>query len=194
MPFCSHCGKELAPGAGYCSSCGAPVAGAFSQTPPGPPTPSISMGMPPPGLPYPGQSPMNYAGVAERAVAVIIDSIILFIVSLFIIVPIGLLGAIFGLGFFFSPAILLFFFLGIFYFSYFEGTSGQTPGKQLLGIRVVDETTRRPVDMGRAFIRNILRIIDELPFLYLLGFILVEVDQRKRRLGDMAANTIVVRA
>lgn len=177
-------------GATFCSNCGAPVTGAPAGTGSGPS--SITTGIPPPG--YPTQTTVRYAGVAERAVAVIIDHVILFIISLFIIIPVGLLGLAFGLGFFFGPALLVNFFLWILYFSYFEGTSGQTLGKHLMNIKVVDENTQKPVDIGRAFIRNILRIIDYLPFFYLLGFIILEVDSRKKRLGDMAAGTIVVNA
>ena len=51
-----------------------------------------------------------------------------------------------------------------------------------------------PVDMGRAFIRNILRIIDWLPFFYIVGFVLVESQPQKKRLGDTVARTIVVKA
>ncbi len=83
--------------------------------------------------------------------------------------------------------------LWLLYFSYFEGTTGQTFRKSMVGIKVVDQTTQRPIDMGRALIRNILRIIDWLPFFYRLGFILVAVEEKKKRLGDMAANTIVIK-
>jgi uncharacterized RDD family membrane protein YckC len=78
-------------------------------------------------------------------------------------------------------------------FTYFEATSGQTLGKQLMNIRVVDETTLQHLDFGRSMVRNILRIIDWLPFLYLIGFILIATNDRKQRIGDMAARSIVVK-
>jgi uncharacterized RDD family membrane protein YckC len=129
-------------------------------------------------------------------VAVVIDHTIIFVVSLVIFVPAGLLAGLFGgqIFFIFGPGLLLEALLWILYFTYFEGTAGQTPGKQLLGIKVIDEVTQKPVEMGRAFIRNLLRIIDELPLLYIIGIILVEVEPKKKRLGDMLANTIVVKA
>ena len=139
---------------------------------------------------------VNYASVGDRFVAVLIDHIILAFVSLAFVIPAFILGAFafsFGFGLFFGPLILLDFLLWLLYFSYFEGTTGQTFGKSMVGIKVVDETTQRPIDMGRAMIRNLLRIIDWLPFFYILGFILVEVEEKKKRLGDMAANTIVVK-
>jgi uncharacterized RDD family membrane protein YckC len=45
----------------------------------------------------------------------------------------------------------------------------------------------------KAFLRNLLRVIDGLPFLYLLGLLLVVLSKRKQRLGDMAAGTIIVK-
>ncbi len=138
----------------------------------------------------------NYATLVDMGVAVVIDHTIIFVVSLVIFVPAGLLAGLFGgqIFFIFGPGLLLEALLWILYFTYFEGTAGQTPGKQLLGIKVIDEVTQKPVEMGRAFIRNLLRIIDELPLLYIIGIILVEVEPKKKRLGDMLANTIVVKA
>ncbi len=79
------------------------------------------------------------------------------------------------------------------YFTYFESTTGQTPGKQVMKIRVVDETTLQHLDFGMSLVRNILRIIDWLPFFYLIGFLLIATNQKKQRIGDMAARSIVVR-
>ena len=78
----------------------------------------------------------------------------------------------------------------LYYFS-LELTSGQTIGKKLLNIRVVT-LTGQPRTAGQMAIRTVLRIVDGLPFLYLVGFVCVLVTMHKQRLGDMAANTIVV--
>ncbi|MFV9678127.1 MAG: RDD family protein, partial [Methanosarcinales archaeon] len=78
------------------------------------------------------------------------------------------------------------------YFTYFEGTSGQTLGKKIMGIKVVKENGDQPSFMD-ALIRTILRIIDGIAF-YLVGFIVILVSEKKQRLGDMAAGTIVVEA
>jgi len=47
--------------------------------------------------------------------------------------------------------------------------------------------------MGASFIRNILRIIDILPFIYIIGMILIARSDKKQRLGDRAAHTIVIK-
>jgi len=76
---------------------------------------------------------------------------------------------------------------------YFEVRhNGQTPGKRLAQIRVVREGGA-PVDFTAAAVRNLLGLVDWLPSFYLLGGLLVMVNARSQRLGDMAAGTIVVR-
>ncbi len=142
----------------------------------------------------PAPGGMRYAEIVDRFVGALIDYIIIAIVS----VIIGLVlfaGAIAGggFGFFFGPILLVTIVLWLIYFTYFEGTSGQTIGKQVAHIKVVDENTGSTVDMGRAFVRSLLRIIDNLPFLYIIGLILVAVTPRKQRLGDMIAHTVVVK-
>ncbi|MGQ0648586.1 MAG: stage II sporulation protein M [Gemmatimonadaceae bacterium] len=79
------------------------------------------------------------------------------------------------------------------YFALFEGLrDGQTPGKKLLGIRVIQETGHG-ITMREATIRNLLRIADFLPPPYLLGAVVVALHPKARRLGDLAAGTVVVR-
>lgn len=78
------------------------------------------------------------------------------------------------------------------YFIFFEGTwHGLTPGKKVAGIRVI-EANGQPVSWGSVFIRNLMRIIDELPGLY-PGLIPMMLDKNERRLGDFAAGTLVIR-
>ena len=79
------------------------------------------------------------------------------------------------------------------YFAFFEGLrEGQTPGKKALGIRVIQETGHG-ITMREAAIRNLLRIADFLPPPYLIGAVAVALHPRGRRLGDLAAGTVVVR-
>ena len=61
-------------------------------------------------------------------------------------------------------------------------------------IKVVESRTGKPGDYGKALIRNVLRLVDWLPFLYLVGGILVLVSERRQRLGDLVAGTVVVKA
>ncbi len=186
MAFCASCGKELPVGATFCPACGKPVA-----------APSSSLSGQPPSVSV-GERP-NLASEGDRIVAVIIDTILIFVISLVIVVPLWLLGGFFGFVssyafVFFGPLTFLSWLLWLLYFTYFEATSGQTLGKQLMNIRVVDETTLQHLDFARSFVRNILRIIDWLPFLYLIGFIVIATSERKQRIGDMAARSIVVKA
>ena len=79
----------------------------------------------------------------------------------------------------------------VLYFAIPEAIVGATPGKYLSGLRVV-AVDGRPLSVGRVFIRNILRPIDTLPVLYLIGGISVLASRRSQRLGDFAAGTTVV--
>jgi uncharacterized RDD family membrane protein YckC len=78
------------------------------------------------------------------------------------------------------------------YYTLLEGYLGQTLGKMLLGIKVVREDNGGVPGLGVAAIRTVLRIIGGILF-YLVAFISVLATQKNRRLGDMAANTLVVR-
>lgn len=69
---------------------------------------------------------------------------------------------------------------------------GQTLGKRLLRLRVVDVQGLR-LQFSQVAIRNLLRAIDNLPLFYLVGGLSCLLSGRSQRLGDLAANTIVVR-
>jgi uncharacterized RDD family membrane protein YckC len=88
---------------------------------------------------------------------------------------------------------LLYAILAFAYFTLLEGNRGQTLGKMLLGIKVVREDNGEVPGLGAAAIRTVLRLIDVLPFAYLVGYISILITSRNQRLGDMAANTLVVR-
>ena len=75
-------------------------------------------------------------------------------------------------------------------YSYLEGRFGKTPGKWLVGIRVVG-TDLRPCGFGRAVLRNLLTFADGF-FSFLVGALLVALTENWQRIGDMAARTIVV--
>lgn len=78
------------------------------------------------------------------------------------------------------------------YYIFFETLwNGQSPGKRLVGLRVI----RRegiPIDVFAALIRNLVRVIDFLPLYYGVGVVTMFVDEKSRRLGDFAAGTLVV--
>ncbi len=144
--------------------------------------------------------PVPYASVLRRAVAQIVD---LMIVN----IPFAVLAAVLYkagsekiftimeehfvfmlLGFF--AFLGLFFIWGILYFTIPEGLWGLTPGKMLVKIRVLGEDMR-PCGIGRALLRNILKIVDGF-FNFLVGIIVVAFTENWQRVGDLVARTIVI--
>lgn len=69
---------------------------------------------------------------------------------------------------------------------------GQTLGKRLLRLRVIDEQGL-PLRFPQVAMRNLLRPVDAMPALYLLGGLVCTLSPRIQRLGDLAAGTVVVR-
>jgi uncharacterized membrane protein SpoIIM required for sporulation/uncharacterized RDD family membrane protein YckC len=138
---------------------------------------------------------LEIAGVGSRALAAILDMIILVGSFLGVMTVLAILAG-YGLTVGrLGSAILL---LGGFaawtgYFIFFEGLrQGQTPGKRAVGIRVVMDTGYA-VTLSAAAARNLLRTADFLPPPYLTGALLVALHPRAKRLGDMVAGTVVAR-
>ncbi|MBI2923213.1 MAG: RDD family protein [Planctomycetes bacterium] len=69
---------------------------------------------------------------------------------------------------------------------------GQTVGKRVAGIRVIDSRGFR-VSPGQCAVRNLFRLFDGMPLFYLVGGVTMLLSRRGLRLGDMAAGTVVVR-
>jgi len=69
---------------------------------------------------------------------------------------------------------------------------GQTIGKKVLRLRVMDSQGLR-LQFSQIVVRNLLRVVDSLPLLYLVGGVTCLLSPYSQRLGDIAANTIVVR-
>jgi len=69
---------------------------------------------------------------------------------------------------------------------------GRTVGKRVLGLRVIDEHGLR-LQFNQIVVRNLLRLVDMLPLLYMVGGLACVLSRRSQRLGDIAANTVVVR-
>lgn len=79
------------------------------------------------------------------------------------------------------------------YYIFFElRWNGRSPGKQLVGIRVIRQDGT-PITLAESVIRNLVRLVDFLPGLYGVGLVTMFIDGQSRRLGDLAANTLVVR-
>ena len=79
------------------------------------------------------------------------------------------------------------------YYFFFEWLwDGQTPGKRYFGLRV-QQTNGLPLSFWPAAIRNIVRIVDFLPFAYGIGAAFAICNSLSQRAGDFAAGTLVVR-
>jgi uncharacterized RDD family membrane protein YckC len=90
-------------------------------------------------------------------------------------------------------ALLLYFALSIGYSIVLESRwRGQTLGKRLLRLRVMDAQGLR-LKFSQICIRNLLRVVDMLPLFYFVGGAACALSRRAQRLGDLAANTVVVR-
>jgi uncharacterized RDD family membrane protein YckC len=146
----------------------------------------------------------NVQVLGRRFMAILIDSVLFILLERLLtrpLVPVhlrvlhpNLLRGTLTLGLeFVTPNILGWLVLGIIiYFAFFELLFAATPGKLLAGLRVADldgnQPTRREI-----LIRNIVRPVDLIGF-YLVGGIIVLLNKRRQRLGDMAARTLVIGA
>jgi uncharacterized RDD family membrane protein YckC len=81
--------------------------------------------------------------------------------------------------------------LWVAYYAVLEGLFGATVGKRFAGVRVTDLEGRR-IGWQAAILRNLGRLLDALPFLYLLGGILTLNSRQHQRLGDRFAGTLVL--
>jgi uncharacterized RDD family membrane protein YckC len=79
------------------------------------------------------------------------------------------------------------------YFVFVEWvTGGQSIGKRRLRLRVVRDGGF-PIGIRESFVRNLLRAVDSLPWSYVVGIVTILVTSEGKRLGDLAAGTLVVR-
>jgi uncharacterized RDD family membrane protein YckC len=78
------------------------------------------------------------------------------------------------------------------YYIFFELIwNGQSPGKRWVGLRVM-RSDGTPVTLLESLVRNLLRLVDFLPFAYGIGVVTMFLDHQGRRLGDLAAGVLVV--
>jgi uncharacterized RDD family membrane protein YckC len=135
---------------------------------------------------------LTLAGIVPRLLAWIIDA---FAIG-FAAGMVSKLAAIFQL---IDPSvgaamsIIAYFIVSIGYGMFFEWMwNGQTPGKRLLRLRIMDMHGLR-LQLSQVVIRNLLRSVDMLPAFYFLGGAVSVFSRNCQRLGDIAANTIVIR-
>jgi len=202
--YCSKCGAVVAEGTAFCAACGQPSPGigvAAVATPVGMPI----------GVQVAARTPVVYAGFWLRFVALIIDSIVLWVAGAIIMFP--LMGAMgigamlrgmngpYGPGM--GPAQMVPFISMIFrfifisavlrwlYYALLENSSWQaTLGKKALGLEVTDMDGRR-IGFGRATGRTFGKIISA--FILYIGFIMAGFTEKKQALHDMMAACLVIR-
>lgn len=129
---------------------------------------------------------LRQAGPAVRAMAWLADTAI----RAACLVGLGLLSGLLG-GQAGALVVLAWFGMEWLYPVLFEVTLGTTPGKKAMKLIVLkDDGT--PIDWSASMVRNTLRAADFLPFGYALGLATMLLGDGFRRLGDLAAGTVVV--
>ncbi len=132
------------------------------------------------------------AGTLSRFLAWAIDTVVAFMVALVIIIGLSMVMAAFP-GFASAMVFVIWFLIDWGYSIFFETLwSGQTIGKKVMGLRVIQESGVR-IGFYQSVLRNLARPLDRLPAFYLIGGIAILISKSQQRLGDMLAGTIVVR-
>ena len=130
---------------------------------------------------------LRVAGPAPRGLAWALDTLIrlaLYAVLATVLLPLGRAG---------TGAFLILLFLGEWFYPVAGEVlfNGATPGKRALGLRVTADNGT-PVTLAASLIRNLLRFVDFLPFGYAFGLVAILLTPDFRRLGDLAAGTLVI--
>ncbi len=141
----------------------------------------------------------DIAGIGSRFLAAIIDT------ALLVLLQIGLGLSFFVIGSQIEAAgtdvssiliagwsILSFVLFWGYYIMFELLWNGQSPGKRAVRLRVVREGGR-PITFATSAIRNLIRFVDFLPGFYGLGVLVMFIDRRARRLGDLAGGSLVVK-
>jgi uncharacterized RDD family membrane protein YckC len=132
------------------------------------------------------------AGPLSRFLAWLIDLLCILAMTSLVGTVLGVIGLI-SADMAYAIAILVQFAIMLGYGIYYEWSwRGQTLGKRMMRLRVVDAQGLR-LKFSQVVIRNLLRFIDMIPFFYLVGGLACVISRRAQRLGDVAANTIVIR-
>ncbi len=135
------------------------------------------------------------AGIGSRFMAALVDTTLIVLLQLAVFVPLLLFTRILdesGWSALFGVALFISFVMLWGYYIFFEAFwNGQTPGKRWVGLRVL-QLSGLPMTFSEVVIRNLVRIVDFLPVAYGVGLIVMFFQRQSRRLGDLAAGTVVV--
>lgn len=148
---------------------------------------------------------MPLAGIGSRFIAVLVDTsiwaagLLLLGLSFWLFQPAMRAFSALSYQWAFAIVILTVFLLNWAYFTLFEAFwNGQTPGKKVARIRVI-QRSGRPIGFFESLARNLIRCIDQFPGIpgvlgiYAVGVVTMFVTRQHQRLGDLAAGTLVVR-
>ena len=136
------------------------------------------------------------AGIGSRGLAAVVDTAIILVIMLALVFGALALDALSpslsGVESLLIPLVVVASVVPVAYYVVCEvSTAGRSPGKLIFGLRVVD-LQGVPVGVGDSLVRNLIRILDFLPLLYGIGVVTMFAGGRSRRLGDLAAGTVVV--
>ncbi len=135
---------------------------------------------------------LTLAGPVSRFMAWLLDTFCV-LAAVTVIAPIFQLISVFSESYGIALQVLLSFIISMGYGICLEWFwRGQTLGKRLLGLRVMDEQGLH-LRVSQIIVRNLLRAVDGLPLFYLVGGLASAMSLKGQRLGDLAASTIVVR-
>jgi uncharacterized RDD family membrane protein YckC len=196
--FCSVCGHSNADDSMRCSNCGSPLAMAATLSGGG------QVGSAAGPAPAAAQDAKSHtlaagsvlAGIGDRAIATLLDIIVaaspFAVIGMWAAVRWGgvtsngfqLQGTAAGVAF---GAVAI---LGFLYFWLMEGVFGATLGKFILNLRV-RRLNGSSIGMSKSLVRNLSRVVDAIG-VYLVGFLIANFSNRKQRLGDHLAGSVVV--
>lgn len=136
---------------------------------------------------------LRMAGPMIRAAAYLVDLLIRSVILVVGGIALSFAGIAVGDNVVEGVMLLAWFLLDWIYPVLFEaGRRGATPGKRMMGLRVV-QAAGSPITFGQAVVRNFLRFIDGMPFFtYGFGLTSCLATKRFQRLGDLAAGTVVI--
>jgi len=135
---------------------------------------------------------LDIAGAGSRSYAFVIDWHIRLLLALAWLAPVWMMAIRNGhagySNFIGLPALCIYFF----YHPVLEvAMHGSTPGKRMAGVRIVTRNGGTP-SAGALIVRNIFRLIDSMPALYLVGLLCCLITAQRVRIGDMAAGTLLI--
>lgn len=140
------------------------------------------------------------AGIGSRFLAALVDTLLILILQVIAFLSTWMLANLFdspldegnSLTWIAAVVGLISFALLWGYYVFFEVLwNGQSPGKRWVGLRVI-RTDGTPISLAESIIRNLVRLVDFLPVYYGVGVVTMFVNEQARRLGDLAAGTLVV--